>query len=187
MTRAQVFVSAGYKAIVALMEIGECTNYKRDAWPRHRPTGKCPPYRFEATGPNPIQQFVQTKWDIAVYGIDLYLLGPSNNFLRLTRVEKFVITRPLLAIIRPPCPVLYQGPPTACHHWSQTLTIDHLLQECAVLQEYRDEYYTVDSLNTLFATMLETCMVEFLWEAGFVWYERSDILYNSSLESPDLT
>ena len=54
-----------------------------------------------------------------------------------------------------------------------TLTIDHMLLECALLQECRDEYYTVDSLNALLETIPETCIVEFLREAGFfylIWY-----------------
>ena len=59
------------------------------------------------------------------------------------------------------------GPPTVCHHCGQTLTINHMLLECAVLRECRDEYYTVDSLNTLLQTIPETCIVEFLREAGF--------------------
>ena len=36
------------------------------------------------------------------------------------------------------------------------LTIDHMLLECAVLQESRDEYYTADSLNTRFETIPAT-------------------------------
>ena len=32
-----------------------------------------------------------------------------------------------------------------------------------------DEYYTADSLNTLFETTPETCIVEFLWEAWFFY------------------
>ena len=71
-----------------------------------------------------------------------------------------------LAIPRSPNPKS-RGPPTGCHHCGQTLTIDHMLLECALLQEYRDEYYTVDSLNALFETIPETCIVEFLREAGF--------------------
>ena len=55
------------------------------------------------------------------------------------------------------------------HIRSQTLTIDHMLLECAVLQECRDEYYTADSLNTLFETIPETCIVEFLREVGFYY------------------
>ena len=35
------------------------------------------------------------------------------------------------------------------------LTIDHMLLECEVLQESRDEYYTVDSMHTLFETIPE--------------------------------
>ena len=95
-----------------------------------------------------IQKLVQTKWDVAVHGRDLYLvkptLGPPKKFQHLTRAEEVVITR-------------------------QTLTIDHMLLECALLQECRDEYYTVDSLNALFATIPETCIVEFLREAGFFY------------------
>ena len=45
--------------------------------------------------------------------------------------------------------ILSRGPRTTCHHCGQTLSIDHMLLECAVLQESRDEYYTADSMNTL--------------------------------------
>ena len=66
-----------------------------------------------------------------------------------------------------------------CHHCGQTLPIiDHMLLECAVLRESRDEYYTADSLNTLFQTISETCIVEFLREAGFfylIWMVRHSI------------
>ena len=47
--------------------------------------------------------------------------------------------------------------------------IYHMLLECAVLQECRDEYYTVDSLNTLFKKIPKTYIVEFLREAGFFY------------------
>ena len=65
-----------------------------------------------------------------------------------------------------------------CHHCGQTLTIDYMLLECAVLRGSRDEYYTADSLNTLFETIPETCIVEFLREAGFfylIWMVRHSI------------
>ena len=65
--------------------------------------------------------------------------------------------------------ILSCGPLTACHHCGQTLTIDHMLLECAVLQESRDEYYTVDTLNTLFETNPESCTVEFLRESEFFY------------------
>ena len=44
-----------------------------------------------------------------------------------------------------------------------------MLLECTVLQQIRDEYYTADSLRTLFETIPETCIVEFLREAGFFY------------------
>ena len=53
------------------------------------------------------------------------------------------------------------------------LTIDHVLQECAVLQESRDGYYTTDSLNTLFETVPETCIIEYMQEAGFFYLIRT--------------
>ena len=65
--------------------------------------------------------------------------------------------------------ILSQGPPTACHNYGQTLSIDHMLLEYALVQECRDEYYTTDSLNTLFEIIPETCIVEFLREVGFFY------------------
>ena len=53
-----------------------------------------------------IQKLVQTKWDVAVHGRDLYLvkptLGPPKKFQHLTRAEEVVITDFELAIPRPP-------------------------------------------------------------------------------------
>ena len=65
--------------------------------------------------------------------------------------------------------ILSRGPPTTCQHCGQTLTIKHMLLECTVLQQNRDEYYTVDSLGTLFETIPEACIVEFLRETGFFY------------------
>ena len=45
-----------------------------------------------------------------------------------------------------------------------------MLLEYAVLKECRDEYYTVDSLNTLFQTIPDTWIVEFLRESS-IWYD----------------
>ena len=117
---------------------------------------------------------VQTKWDVAVHGRDLYLvkptLGPPKKFQHLTRAEEVVITRLRIGHTKATkSHILSRGPPTTCHHCGQTLTIEHMLLECAVLQECRDEYYTVDSLNGLFETIPETCIVEFLREAGFCY------------------
>ena len=61
--------------------------------------------------------------------------------------------------------------------WSNT---DHMLLECASLQECRDEYYTVDSLNALFETIPETCIVEFLQEAGFFYLIWCNLLTSTS-------
>ena len=47
--------------------------------------------------------------------------------------------------------------------------MEHMLLECTVLQQNRDEYYTVGSLGILFETILNTCIVEFLKEAGFLY------------------
>ena len=41
--------------------------------------------------------------------------------------------------------------------------------ECEVLQEGRDEYHTADSMNTLFETIRDTCIVKFLHEAEFFY------------------
>ena len=41
-----------------------------------------------------------------------------------------------------------------------------MLLECAVLPETMHEYYTADSLKTLFEMIPDTYIVEFLWEAG---------------------
>ena len=121
-----------------------------------------------------IQQLVQIKWDVAVHGRDLYFvkptLGPPKKFQHLTRAEDVVIIRLRIGHTKATkSHILSRGPPTACHHCGQTLTIDHMLLECAVLQECCDEYHTADSLNTLFETIPENCIVEFLREVGFFY------------------
>ena len=101
-----------------------------------------------------IQQEVQIKWDLSIHGRDLYLLkptpGPLKGFRHLTRAEEVVITRLRFGHTKATkSHILSRGPPTACQHCGQTLTIEHILLECTVLQQSRDEYYTVDSLRTL--------------------------------------
>ena len=132
-----------------------------------------------------IQKLVQTKWDVAVHGRDLYLvkptLGPPKKFQHLTRAEEVVITRLRIGHTKATkSHILSRGLPTGCHHCGQTLTIDHMLLECALLQECRDEYYTVDSLNALFETIPETCIVEFLREAGFFYLIWCDLLTSNN-------
>ena len=120
-----------------------------------------------------IQKLVQTKWDVAIHSRDLYLvkptLEPPKKFQHLTRAEE-VITRLRIGHTKANKSYIFsRGPPTVRHHCGQTLTIDHMLLECAVLQECRDEYYTVDALNNLFQQIPKTCIVEFLREAGFFY------------------
>ena len=117
-----------------------------------------------------IQQLVQTKWHAAIHGQDLYLvkptLGQPNKFQHLTRAEEVVITRLRIGHTKATkFHILSRGPLAACHHCGQTLSIDHMFLECAVLQEC-DEYCTADSFNTLFETIPETCIVEFLREVS---------------------
>ena len=114
-----------------------------------------------------IQQLVQMKWDVAVHGKDLYLLkptlGPPNKFQYLNRAKEVLITQLQIGHTKDTkSRILSHEPPAICHHCRQTLIIDHILRECAVLQESREEYYTVDSLNTLFEKIPDTCTVEIL-------------------------
>ena len=134
-----------------------------------------------------IQKLVHTKWDVAIHGRDFYLvkptLGPPKKFQRLTRAEEVVITRLRIGHTKATkSHILSRGPPTACHHCGQTLTIEHMLLECAVLQEC-DEYYTADSLNALFETIPETCIVEFLREAGFFYLIWCNLSTSTSSET----
>ena len=121
-----------------------------------------------------IEQEVQTKWDVSIHGRDLYLvkptLGPPKKFQHLTRAEEVVITRLRIGHTKATkSHILSRGPPTTCQHCGQTLTLEHMLLECTVLQHSRDEYYTADSLGTLFETVPEACIVEFLREAGLFY------------------
>ena len=132
-----------------------------------------------------IKKLVQTKWDVVVHGRDLYLmkptLGPPKKFQHLSRAEEFVITRLRIGHTKATkSHILSRGPPTGCHHCGQTLTIDHMLLECALLQ---DEYYTVDSLNALFKTIPETCILEFLREAGFFYLIWCNLLTSTSTQT----
>ena len=158
---------------------------KRDPEPRYRPTGKCPLYRYETTG-----QLLHSE-------VGSNQVGCSCTWHRSLSCETNTG-----AIEEVPAPNqgwrgcnhrlgightkdtkshnLSRGPPTGCHHCGQTLTIDHMLLECALLQECRDEYYTVDSLNALFETIPETCIVKFLREAGFFYLIWCNLLTSTS-------
>ena len=91
-------------------------------------------------------------------GMELYMaeisyfvkptLGPRKKFQQSNRAEEVIITRLRIGHTKAnKSHFLSRGPPTACHYCGQTLTIDHILLECAVLQECHDEYYTADSLS----------------------------------------
>ena len=147
---------------------------KRDLRPRYRPTCKCPLYRYETTG-----QLLHSE-------IGSNQMGCSCTWQRSLSYETNTGTTEEV-----PAPnqswrgcnhptsnwpyqghqshILSRGPPAGCHYCGKTLTIDHMMLVCALLQECRDEYYTVDSLNALFEKIPETCKVEFLREAGFLY------------------
>ena len=170
-----MFVSAGYQATVALTENERVDQLAKDTLDQDIDPMACVHYTdMKPLVNSNIQKLVQTKWDVAVHGRDLYLvkptLGPPKKFRHLTRAEEVVITRLRIGQTKATkSHILSRGPPTGCHHCGQTLTIDHMLLECALLQECRDEYYTVDSLNALFEKIPETCIIELLREAGFFY------------------
>ena len=121
-----------------------------------------------------IQQGGQTKWDVSIHVRDLYLLkptlGPPRKSKHLTRAEELVITRLRIGHTKVTrSHILSRGPPTACQHSGQTLTIEHMLLECTVWQQIRDDYYTAESLRTLFETIPEACIIEFMREAGLFY------------------
>ena len=145
---------------------------KRDIWPRHRPTGKCPLYSFETTG-----QLLHSA-------VGSNQVGCSCSWQRsLSRKTNTGTTKEIPALNQSwrgcnhpssnchtkstKSHILSRGQPTACHHCGQTLTIGHMLLGCA--DECRDEYYTADSLDTLFETIPETCLLKLLWEVGFFY------------------
>ena len=148
-------------------------------------TGKCHYTDMKPLVNFYIQKLVQTKRDVSVHGRDLYLLkptlGPPKKLQHLTRAEEVVIIRLRIGHTKATkSHILSRGLPTGCHHCGQTLTIDHMLRECALLQECRDEYYTVDSLNALFETIPGTWIVEFLREAGFFYLIWCNLLTSTS-------
>ena len=122
----------------------------------------------------------------------IYVMPTTQKFQHLTRAKEVVITRLRIGHTKATkSHILSRVPQTACHHCGQTLTIEHVLLECAVLEECHDEYYTVDSLNALFETIPETCIVEFLREAGFFYLIWCNVSTSTSSQTwtiwPDLS
>ena len=154
---------------------------KRDPWPRYRPTGKCPLYRYETTG-----QLLHSE-------VGSNQLECSCTWQRScetntgAKEEVPASNQSWRGCNHPTSNWPYQGhqipyliPRTA--NWLSPLlsNTDHMLLECALLQECRDEYYTVDSLNALFETIPETCNVEFLREAVFFYLIWCNLLTPTS-------
>ena len=121
-----------------------------------------------------IKQEVQPN-GMYLYMVEICILwnetvGPPKKFQHLTRAEEVAITRLSIGHTKATkSHILPRGPTTTCQHCGQTLTLEHMLLGCTVLQHSRDEYYTADSLGTLFETVPEVCIVEFLREAGFLY------------------
>ena len=67
------------------------------------------------------------------------------------------------------------GSLTSYFLWSRWRVIRNL-----VLQECRDEWYADESLNTLFETIPDTCIVEFLREVGFFYLIWHNLLTSTS-------
>ena len=150
------------------------TASKGDPWPWHDPQTTVHYADLKPLVNSYIQQEVHINWGVSIHCRDLYILkptlGPPKIFRHLVRAEEVVITRLRIGhTMVTKSHILSRGPPTACQHCGQTLTIEHMLLECSVLQPSCDEYYTVDSLRTLFETIHEACIIEFLREAGFFY------------------
>ena len=113
---------------------------KGDSWPWHRSSGGCLPCRFETTGqlhPAAGSNRVgcSCTWQRSLFR-KTHTLGPLKKFQQLTKAEEVVITRLRIGHTKATkSHILSRGLLTACHHCGQTLTIDHMLLECAVLQE----------------------------------------------------
>ena len=143
-TRASVFILLVTKPLWHWRKLKSRPTSKREHWPRDRPTGKCPLYRLETTSQILHSAVGSNQVGVAVHGTDLYLvkptLGPPTKFHHLTRAEEVVLTWLRIGHTKATkSHILSRGPPTACHHCGQTVTIDHMLLECALLQECSDE------------------------------------------------
>ena len=139
-----------------------------------------------------IQPLVQTNSDVAVHSRDLYLvkptLGPLKKFQHLTRAEEVVITWLRVNHTKAiKLHILSRGPPNVCHHCGQTLTIDHPLAICSwSVQCYRNVVTNTTQLTRWILSSRQFPRPAW-WNSykkwdSFIWYERSDILYNFSLE-----
>ena len=124
--------------------------------------------------PDDIFKFIFLNENVEI-SINIFPNGPINNNPALAQIMAWrrpgdkPLSEPMMASLQSHMGTLLE-----------TLTIDHMLLECALLQECRDEYYAVDSLNALFETIPETCIVEFLREAGFFYLIWCNLLTSTS-------
>ena len=119
-----MFVSDGYQATVALREM------KVDQLAKETLDQEIDPLAsVHYTELKPLVNSYIQQWDVAVHGRYLYLvkptLGQPKKFQRLTRAEEVVITRLRIGHTKATkSHILSRGPPAACHHCGQTLSID---------------------------------------------------------------
>lgn len=118
-----------------------------------------------------IQNLVQIKWDVEIHGRDLYLikpeLGPPKKYA-MSRADEVVITRLRIGHTKAnKGHIISREPPNTCNHCGQILTIDHMLLECAALQQTRETYYQVETLKELFEGCYEDVIITYLKEAEF--------------------
>ena len=120
-----------------------------------------------------IQQEVQIKWDVSIHGRDLYLLkptlGPPKRFRHLTRAEEVVITRLRIGLTKATkslsCPedrrllaiILARLWPLNTCPWNVQCCNKVVMSTTQLTQ------------RTLFETIPEACIIEFLREAGFFY------------------
>ena len=110
-------------------------------------------------------------------------LRTFREFQYLTRAENLLTTRLRIGNTKASKPhILSREPSTYCQNFSQTLYVDHIRLECAVLQQSRDGHYTINSFRTLFETISDVWIVHFWKKPGAsVRYEWPDSHDNSSL------
>ena len=119
-----------------------------------------------------IKQEVQTKWDVSIHGRDLHLvkptLGPPKKFQHLTRS----CNNPTSNWPHQGHKVPYLVPRTTNNLpalWPDSDPPTHAPGVYSVTTQSWRILHCWDSLGTLFGTVPEVCIVEFLREAGFFY------------------
>ena len=119
---------------------------------------------------------VQVTWGKTTdkHGRDLYLpkanLAPPDRYKHLKRAEEVAMTRLRIGHCKATKGhIVSRGPPAVCHHCGSTLSREHILLECGIVQELRGKFYEVDSLTSLFECVRPLAIIEYLKEAGFFY------------------